>query len=325
MAKRDGAVSQLRLQRVIKLHKLFRSRRTYNLATLTHLCQEIDPGVTERTIAADIAFLRDELHAPLPEKANRWKGFKYEGMSYSIFEGLDDSFAGTLEELLAVVRQLASKPEFAGLEELLLRLEQRTAALDTNSDQALQFDEPELKGRQFLIPLYRAILSECDIQLTYEPFKQQPTTSIIHPVVLRQFNNRWFMLGWREDADSVQTFAIDRIVGLNLLSKPTDKRSFNAQTYFEHRIGVSKGEGPMEVVLRFSPDRAQYVLTKKLHRSQKTEVQKDGKLIVRLNVELNRELEAQILEFGPDVEVLIPEILREQIREHLTQALAHYK
>ncbi|GAB3494220.1 WYL domain-containing protein [Spirosoma knui] len=290
---------------------------------LTQACQEIHEGVTERTIATDIAFLRDELNAPLPERANRWHGFKYEE-SYSIFEGLDDSFAGTLDEVLALVRQLSRKPEFAGLEDLLLRLEQRSAQLSTNQTDVLQFDEPDLKGRQHLLPLYRRILSNAIVMLTYEPFDQEPSTFAVRPVLLRQFNSRWFLFGWREDTDALQTYALDRINAVTATALSVAARPFNARTYFENRIGVTKGSAPVQVLLRFSQTRRNYVLTKKLHVSQQTEEQPDGCLLVQLTVELNRELEAKILEFGPDAEVLEPSVLRERIQACLAQALTQY-
>ncbi|WP_460984881.1 helix-turn-helix transcriptional regulator [Spirosoma fluminis] len=267
--------------------------------------------------------MRDELKAPLPERANRWHGFRYEE-SYSIFEGLDDSFAGTLDEVLALVRQLARKPEFAGLEDLLLRLEQRAAQLNTNQTDILQFDEPDLKGRQHLLPLYKGILSNATLLLTYEPFGQNPSTFAVRPVLLRQFNNRWFLFGWRGDIDVLQTYALDRINAVTPTALSVAARPFNARTYFESQIGVTRGGDPVQVLLRFSQQRRNYVLTKKLHASQQTEQQPDGCMLVQLTVELNRELEAKILEFGPDVEVLEPFILRERIHTCLAKALAQY-
>ena len=55
-----------------------------------------------------------------------------------------------------------------------------------------------------------------------------------------------------------------------------------------------------------------------------TQQQKDGAYVVQLEVELNKELEARILEFGCDVEVLSPPILRDRIIENLGTALANY-
>ena len=73
---------------------------------------------------------------------------------------------------------------------------------------------------------------------------------------------------------------------------------------------------PVEtVLLRFSPYRFPYVVTKPLHESQRC-VDKE-KCIVRIDVIPNRELEALILSYGNDVEVLSPDYLRMQIKEKI--------
>lgn len=63
--------------------------------------------------------------------------------------------------------------------------------------------------------------------------------------------------------------------------------------------------------LLFTKNRAGYIQTKPLHHSQKTYEQEKGKLLVKLQLIVNRELIQQILQFGADVQVLAPENLVE--------------
>ena len=65
-----------------------------------------------------------------------------------------------------------------------------------------------------------------------------------------------------------------------------------------------------------------YIVSKPLHTSQK--IIDEYKCIVTIKVIPTRELDQLILAFGPDVEVLKPEQLREEIKEKLTMAKNQY-
>ncbi|MBQ2533343.1 MAG: WYL domain-containing protein, partial [Lachnospiraceae bacterium] len=77
-----------------------------------------------------------------------------------------------------------------------------------------------------------------------------------------------------------------------------------------------------DIKLRFSQKRLQYVLTKPIHKSQKCSDPDNG--IISLQLIPNRELESLILSFGPDVEVLEPLSLRNQIQEKVKESFSHY-
>jgi len=80
-------------------------------------------------------------------------------------------------------------------------------------------------------------------------------------------------------------------------------------------------EGTVEtVVLQFSESRLPFILTKKLHHSQ----QPVGDGTISIQVYTNRELTSKILEFGKDVEVIAPLVLRNLIADNLRNSLQKY-
>ena len=87
------------------------------------------------------------------------------------------------------------------------------------------------------------------------------------------------------------------------------------QAVIRHVIGVTIPEGAHceEVVLHLRPNRAPYVLTKPLHPMQEPVKHDAAGLVVRLHVMVNRELEAELLFFGPDVRVLQPLSLADKL------------
>jgi predicted DNA-binding transcriptional regulator YafY len=72
----------------------------------------------------------------------------------------------------------------------------------------------------------------------------EPTEKIVHPYLLKEFRNRWFLLGREGDATRVTNYALDRIKKIKPSNEQyLDNDLFNAFQYFNHLIGVSVPEG----------------------------------------------------------------------------------
>ena len=76
------------------------------------------------------------------------------------------------------------------------------------------------------------------------------------------------------------------------------------------------------VLLKFTPNRLPYVLSKPLHSSQKIENRREG--IISINVIPNKELVSELIWFGSDVEVLAPDSLREKIKQKIAEMHKKY-
>ena len=107
--------------------------------------------------------------------------------------------------------------------------------------------------------------------------------------------------------------ALDRIQEIHLSTIAYVPTEIDFAEYFDDVIGVTipQDTEPQHILLRFSAHRLPYVLSKPLHHSQKIKDKAQG--VIEITIIPNRELEAQLLWFGNDVEVLQPETLRLQI------------
>ena len=74
-------------------------------------------------------------------------------------------------------------------------------------------------------------------------------------------------------------------------------------------------DGAVDVVLRISKPRFDYIRTKPLHLSQRIVEENDHFAVVTINVKVNKELEALILSYGSDMEVISPIGFRTRIAE----------
>lgn len=311
-----------RIKRLLALHQLLRSGGRFSTeALLEAYFEKMGENLEKKTLQNDLRFMRLELHAPLPEKANKHTGYFY-NESFSILEALDDSYYGSLNEAVALLRQVSKTKEFLGLEDILLRLEQRLSVTEVEKNAAIAFEEVALKGKEHLSKLYQAIQNRRFIRVDYEPFGKPMYQRHICPLLLKEYNNRWFLIGWENGKNDIQNLPLDRIDGFRETHEAFGyNKYFDWRERFNNLIGTTL-EGTLEtIILRFSESRFPYVMTKKLHYSQ----QPVGERMISIRVYTNRELMAKILEFSGDVEVLEPPTLRKEIREILQRAVLLYK
>ncbi|WP_428654187.1 helix-turn-helix transcriptional regulator [Runella sp.] len=307
-----------RLERLFAIHQKLRTMQAYTAQTLIEaIAEKVEQHISDRTLRDDIQDLRD-MGAEIPKRA---KSYRYV-VPFSFLEKLDDSYYGSLNEAVALLRQVSKTKEFLGLEDILLRLEQRLSLTDAEKNAAIAFEEVELNGKEHLPQLYQAIQNRRFVRVNYEPFGKPKYQRHIFPLLLKEYNNRWFLIGWENGKNNIQNLPLDRIGHFHETHETFGyDKYFDWRERFTHMIGTTL-EGTLETVrLRFSEGRLPYVMTKKLHCSQ----QPLGERTISIQVYTNRELIAKILEFGADVEVLEPKELRKKIAETLRSASVWYE
>lgn len=101
--------------------------------------------------------------------------------------------------------------------------------------------------------------------------------------------------------------------------------SIDFKTYFNDIIGVTlldENTPTEEVVLRFEANRFPYVISKPLHTSQNIVSKEEHTISIK--VKPNNELRQLIFSFIPDVEVVSPSWLREEIKQKIEENLKKY-
>lgn len=195
----------------------------------------------------------------------------------------------------------------------------------------LFFDDryADYKGRIFLRRICDLIALKTPIKIKYQSFLNEPIEIIMHPYSVREYNMRFYVCGAIDGKkDRQSNLALDRIIETPEAFNEIEyfPNPFN-NDYYDRVIGLTIPDGRIEeqIDLAFSPSRAPYVITKPIHQSQKQErVLDDGRVLIRLNLIRNQELESIILNFGKDCEVLAPASLRQSIQEQLKEAATLY-
>lgn len=190
-------------------------------------------------------------------------------------------------------------------------------------------ENPYLRGIGYLPELMDAIARQQAVKITYKPYRQKEMRTMdFHPYCLKQWNNRWFLLGCNDGFRNVTNYALDRIIELKRSNTEfIPNPGIDFRTMFDDVIGVTiNEEDPITLRLWVSPEQWPYTESKPLHGSQTVKQRnEDGSAIIELSVIPNHELEQRILEHGANFEVLEPLTYRQHITDIVTQMIERYK
>jgi proteasome accessory factor C len=95
--------------------------------------------------------------------------------------------------------------------------------------------------------------------------------------------------------------------------------------HFASAYGIFAGHPTATAVLRFTAERARWVADEVWHPEQQTRWLPDGRFELSVPYSDPRELVMDILKYGPDVEVVAPEALRDMVAARLQQAAKKYR
>ncbi len=314
--------------------------RRYYIDDLIDVCNKalydftgVHDGVKRRQVYEDITFMESSQGWSIPLERVRDGHkvfFRYEDRSFSInSQPLNENEQNQLKEALLTLSRFKGMPQFEWVDELIARLESGMK-LSKHTGHIIEFEQNKnLRGLEHITPAYNAILNSKTLKIEYQGFKQEKSEKFyFYPYFLKQFNNRWFLFGGRENVDYTVNLALDRIACVEESSKPyIANKHIDFSTYFNDIVGVTMipDKSPERIVLRFSGNRFPYIKTKPIHFSQNILEEQLEYGIVEIYVIPNNELEAILLSYGEDVEVISPGTLRSSIKNKIKNTLSYYQ
>ena len=277
--------------------------------------------------------MRDRVTYDAPIKAYQYDGkkcyYRYEDRDFSIFNNaLSVEEVSKLRSTIEMLARFRDGSKNAWLEEVISNLEYRFG-VKGSGENVVSFEQNEqLRGLEFLGELIDSAIHHQPLRILYRSYYGIEHNTIVHPYHIKQFNNRWFLLGLEEtdNGNRLTNKALDRIVKFsraNVSFIPNTEVDF--REYFKDIVGVTvPKEHPVaeKVVLKFDAARFPYIVSKPIHPSQEVISEEDCTL--QISVRPNKELESRIFSYGPQVEVLEPEWLRQQIEGKIEETLKKY-
>lgn len=285
--------------------------------------------VSKRTIQLDIQMMRsDKLGYNAPIVVYDRKYYRYEKPKYSIVNiPVTDKDVKVMNEAIQLLKQFKDFSLFKEMDGVLQRLEDSVYSSQKNHRAIIHLDKNEqLKGLEFIDIIYEAIQNKKVIEVTYQSFSaRNPSKIIVHPQLLKEYNNRWFLLALQNE--KLLTMALDRMIKIEQVKTiPYKDLQIDGDDYYKDIVGVTVANVRAErVQFRIDTKNAPYVITKPFHKSQRIIEHRDNGVVFNIFVQINFELERLILGFGDAIEVLKPEKLRNRILKKLQISVSHYE
>lgn len=287
--------------------------------------------VSERTIYEDLKFMKDDIegfNAPI-HRTNEL-GYHYDNDKFSVFNitiGKND--LEILKDVLGTLKNISGKEQFKGMDAVISRLEETYNITNSSSSEQVMVFEHSLNeaGQRWVSAIYDAIRKKACLQVQYQPFEQEGYLVIISPYILKEYNNRWFLIGWDHKREQITNLALDRIKSVTKSLQPFQvSDTFKITDYLKDIIGVSKEPGKLKEVisLKVYGKQRNYIKTKPIHLSQRIMEENEESMLMEIEVIPNYELEAVLLGFGEHVEVLGPEWLREHLNKRVREMGGRY-
>jgi predicted DNA-binding transcriptional regulator YafY len=290
--------------------------------------------ICDSTIEKDLFAMRIEHDAPI-NYSKKDRGYYYSDSSFSMDDvPLTEKDINAIKAASTILHQFKNTSLFGQYEFAIQKILDRAISSEkTNNDeegQVIQFESlPTIRGNENLELFLNAIKNKKVVQFDYFNFtKNKKSVRRIHPYLLKEYRNRWYLIGKSELKEKIITFGLDRIFDPILLTQKFILDSnFSPDNFFKHSIGITVfNELPSEIIIETNPILSKYLLSQPLHHSQiLKEVINNGNHIFSFHLLITYELKMLLLGFGKDCKIVAPESLKEQILNDLKALLFSYE
>lgn len=293
--------------------------------------------ISRSTVEKDLFAMRndDVLGYCAPIKYDKTKGgYYYSDPDYSI-QGLplNDEELHAIRFASQTLYQFRDSELFRDYYSAINKIFSKVSVLQPESnksiDKLIQFEKEPVEVQMDHLPqLIKAITEKLIVNFTYVKFDGGNIHSHeVHPLLLKEYRNRWYIVAFVPDIKEVLVFGLDRIRELTVLNEHFRRPpGFDADEYFKYSLGITRFnyENPVKAVLSFHSSQAKYLQSKPLHPSQKIIRNTEKEIRIELHVQVSWELQSLILSYGDLVKVIKPASLVSTIRKRIKAAGNQY-
>lgn len=309
----------------------------------------------KRVIQLDLQALQDSPFNMEIDSSDRLDGkpvYRYADQTQSLFsKQISDEEKRLLQEVLNTLGQFSGLDNFEWLRDLQEKLNAQDAfgrgELDQDNQlkrRIISFSANEyLQGRNYLGTLFSLISNKKVVDIAYQPYGEKERKIRLYPYLLKQYNDRWYLIGTPLATDKYPyrrdfyiNLPLDRINGID---KVDGLDYIECEEGFEERyeeiVGITYNEQiPLtRVVLAIKNTYVPYLETKPLHGSQtklsqeeqsrlhKEQIQFDNYTFYTLEIKPNREFYNLMFRNGENIILISPSSLRDKMVQEYKRIL----
>ena len=305
----------------MKIDLLLQRRKSTPLALMI---DELE--VSRATVKRDIEYMRDRMHAPIVWD-RELRGYRYElsgdgNPGFSLpglwFNASEVHALLTMDHLLTNLQPGLLGPHIEPLR-------QRIHALLEHGDHSVEEISTRIHISQLaerpvdadvFETISSALLSRKRIILHhYHRGKDVTVEREVSPQRLVYYRDNWYLDAWCHLRKGLRSFSVDAIKD----AEATDKKARNVSEKKLNEVnragyGIFAGKSTHKAVLRFTQERARWVSREIWHSEQEGHFDGEGRYVLTIPYSNDTELVMDIMRYGPGVEVLSPNVLRNKVR-----------
>ncbi|MEI6972081.1 MAG: WYL domain-containing protein [bacterium] len=288
--------------------------------------------VNPKTILRDIAYLTDELAAPIAYDAVR-RGYHYTEDNYSL-PAINISESDLFAVFIAqrALGQFRNTPLYDKLASVFSKIrdslpDRTTIQPSWLDDRILVFPEPATCiSPDVWETVAKAIRDNRRLTIRHSaPGRVNHIERKIDPYYLVNCRGEWYVSSFCHTRNAIRTFAVSRISTIEMLPEGfTMPPSLTREKMFGDQFGIIWQEKHHKVRIRFSAALAPYIRERQWHPLQKIQTLRNGGLVLEFRTNHLSEVKDWILSWGAGAKVISPPALVDRIRSSLQETLSLY-
>lgn len=234
----------------------------------------------------------------------------------SLFEG--SAYQSKIREALDYVLEASPRPE-------------RFADFPRKFFFVRRGGEPGLhEKRKMLERIVHSVIDSRELHVEYLHFSNKLSKIVLRPLSLVIYDHQLYLLGRSDEEEGEKNWLL-RFSRIQEVSRRNGRaftyppeHEFSPERLFEHSFGVFTSGEPELLELRLHRRWASYAKSHRWHRSQEVREDRRG-VVVTMRVGICPEVEAWVLGFADEAEVIRPEHLRKAVAKRLRGAARRYE
>lgn len=317
--------------RIYKLENLLRNRKFISRKELESVLE-----VSRATLTRDIEFLRSQLNAPVvfdPDLMGyRLDVFEDTGVAHELpgmwFNETEIHALLTIESLLESIQPGLLTPHIAPLRSRLNTMlgEGSSVPDELRRRILLQAANPRHVRLEYFQVCATATLSRRRLLLTHhDRFSDAVNQREVSPQRIVRYRENWYLDTWCHQREAIRTFSIDALRGASILDQSAFEISDEElDAVLAVGYGIYAGKDVDWATLRFTSRQGRWTSSEIWHPEQRCQYDDQGRYILKVPFSATAELVMDILKYGPEVEVLAPDSLRQEVAGRLREASQQY-
>lgn len=303
----------------------YKMRRFPTLEEIAETCiEKLDlRSLSTETIRKDIDHMRESppngFDAPIKYHATH-RGYYYTDSDYSIDKiSLSSEDVDALKESIDLIKSIGgsrvSEKFSNAIEKILSTVLEEFPEGDDKQVFLQTMTPPKSRGFKYFDLFYNACRNKIPVSIVHYNYQKRVFNSLtIHPFLIKEFENRWYIIAYSEKHKEVRTFGLDRIFDPLTLKKKfinVERTVFEKVTSDYYGVLPIANEEKQTIKIHVSDMVTNYFEAYPIHESQQITKEPNGFSVISFNLIPTVELTRLFMSYGRHIKINEPQWLFE--------------